>query len=87
MGGETMGDHGPDHHHDHDHDHGHGARDDLNLIDQPDEQLPADPAPEATEEADLTVNAVDEDTSKDVDLEEDESPPGARPPGSAGDPS
>ena len=80
-----MGDHGPDHHHEHE--HGHGARDDLNLIDQPDEQLPADPAPEATEEADLTVNAVDEDTSQDVDLEEEDAPPVARPPAGDGDPS
>jgi hypothetical protein len=83
--GETMGDHGPDRHHDHE--RGHGARDDLNLIDQPDEQLPADPAPEATEEADLTVNAVDEDTSQDVDVEEEDAPPGARPPAGDGDPS
>lgn len=77
-----MSDHGPDHHHDHE--HGHGARDDLNLIDEPDEQLPADPAPEATEEADLTVYSVDEDASKDVDLEEDDAAPGARLPDGEG---
>lgn len=57
--------------HAHDHDHG-----DLNLIDQAEEQLPPDPAPEATEEADLTVHRVVEDTSGEgeVELEVDADP-------------
>lgn len=61
-----MSERGP---HDHKHDHG-----DLNLIDQADERLPPDPAPEATEEADLTVHRVVEDTSGDVELEGDADP-------------
>lgn len=73
-------------HHD-GHAHGHGPRDDLNLIDESDEQLRPDPAPEATREADLTVDGADEDTSKDVDVEEEDGPPGARPPAPDGGPS
>jgi hypothetical protein len=80
-----MSEHETDHHHDHK--HAHGPRDDLNLLDEPDEQLPPDPAPEATREADLTVDGVDEDTSKDVDVEEEDGAPGARPPAGEGGPS
>jgi hypothetical protein len=64
-----------------------GPPGDLNLIDESDEQLPPDTAPEATREADLTETGVDEDTSKEVEVEEDDAPPGARPAGDHGGPS
>ena len=47
--------------------------DDLDLIEDAPEELPADDSPEATKEANLTQLGIDKDTSSDVELQEDES--------------
>lgn len=75
-----MSDHGHEHQrHEHEHRSRRRGPDDLNLIDRAEEDLPIDPSPEATADADLTEHGIDEDTSGEVVLEpDDDRPPGAR---------